>query len=713
MDIVQQYQTIDVLFEDSETSILRIYQYMAREDVAISETIYDFSDDPPGADAGPDQNASRGDLVTLDGSRSSYPLSGIKGYQWTQISGAPVDLSSRTAAKSTFTVPSASADGSAFAFELKITTNSSGPFTDATTVPVRSASGGRYRSISAEEAKDLIDTENDLIVVDVSDADEYCGTGGHVPCSENFPWDGGVLQSRYSELPRGSVIIVTAASSTKSAFAADFLAGKGYDSIYDMGSMSDWDWATATCDDLCNKSPIADAGDDFSADEGARIFLDGTGSSDPDGDAIFYRWSIRKGAALVSLSDTTSPTPAVALPDVGIDGASLTFRLEVTDNRGGTASDDVTVDISWVPAAGYNKISPQEAREMIELQEDVIVVDVREADEYCDGGGHIACALNYPWDSGVLQARYAELPMESDILIICNNGNRSAYAAEFLLAKGFSNIFDMGGIHFWPGETVSCDQPCDESPAAPPEENYTPQGFVVRFYTQALGRDADPAGLDGWTAAIENGSVTGADVARGFLISREFKNRGTTHEAFLNILFRTLMNMEAPAESFEIWLAELTSGTPRGDVLEAFISSEEFSNLAGVYGVAPYPMDPVEAFTTHFYQTALNRGPDADGLNGWVAALKSGAVSGADLAVSFLFSPEFLRRDLSDEVFLTILYETLLGRKPDSGGLQGWLFELGRGMSRAAVLDSFAESAEYAERCRQFGVVAVNPPGAV
>ena len=62
---------VDAVFDDTKTNIMLMYQSVTKTGAQISELLYDFSDHPPGADAGLDQNAARGALVTLDGSGSS------------------------------------------------------------------------------------------------------------------------------------------------------------------------------------------------------------------------------------------------------------------------------------------------------------------------------------------------------------------------------------------------------------------------------------------------------------------------------------------------------------------------------------------------------------------------------------------------------------------------------------------------------------------
>ena len=44
---------------------------------------------------------------------------------------------------------------------------------------------------------------------------------------------------------------------------------------------------------------------------------------------------------------------------------------------------------------------------------------------------------------------------ENLILVYCRNGNRSKQASEKLVALGYTNICEFGGINDWTGETVS------------------------------------------------------------------------------------------------------------------------------------------------------------------------------------------------------------------------------------------------------------------
>ena len=98
----------------------------------------------------------------------------------------------------------------------------------------------------------------------------------------------------------------------------------------------------------------------------------------------------------------------------------------------------------------YRQISMQEAVHMMEIMQDYIILDVRTIEEY--ESGHIPGAVNVPNET-ILRDDIAELPNKDQlILVYCRSGNRSRQAAAKLVALGYTNIVEFGGIHSWPGE---------------------------------------------------------------------------------------------------------------------------------------------------------------------------------------------------------------------------------------------------------------------
>jgi hypothetical protein len=97
-----------------------------------------------------------------------------------------------------------------------------------------------------------------------------------------------------------------------------------------------------------NIPPVADAGPDQTVDEGVTVTLNGTNSDDSDDGIKSFYWEQVGTTNPVALSNPAIEQPTFAAPDVGPDGAALTFRLTVTDNSGATSSDTCIVNVSWI-----------------------------------------------------------------------------------------------------------------------------------------------------------------------------------------------------------------------------------------------------------------------------------------------------------------------------------------------------------------------------
>ena len=104
---------------------------------------------------------------------------------------------------------------------------------------------------------------------------------------------------------------------------------------------------------------------------------------------------------------------------------------------------------------GYRQIGMNEAVAMMEEESGYIILDVRTSEEFADK--HIPGAINVPNEIIETQA-LSQLPDKDQlILVYCRSGNRSKQASEKLVALGYTNVVEFGGINDWPGETVSGD----------------------------------------------------------------------------------------------------------------------------------------------------------------------------------------------------------------------------------------------------------------
>ena len=101
----------------------------------------------------------------------------------------------------------------------------------------------------------------------------------------------------------------------------------------------------------------------------------------------------------------------------------------------------------------YQQITQEAAKEMMDAQE-VIILDVREQNEY--DSGHIPGAVLLPVGTIDENTAAQVIPeKDSTVLVYCRSGNRSKTASSELAKLGYANIYEFGGINTWPYETES------------------------------------------------------------------------------------------------------------------------------------------------------------------------------------------------------------------------------------------------------------------
>jgi hypothetical protein len=97
------------------------------------------------------------------------------------------------------------------------------------------------------------------------------------------------------------------------------------------------------------------------------------------------------------------------------------------------------------------------------------------------------------------------------------------------------------------------------------------------------------------------------------------------------------------------------------------------------------------------YDALLDRSPDPGGLTYWVNAIAGRSLSLEQAVDGFTSSQEFQNRygNQDNAGFVHMLYSNVLGRNPDDDGFRNWLNAMDNGMSRSETLLGFHESAEY------------------
>lgn len=111
-----------------------------------------------------------------------------------------------------------------------------------------------------------------------------------------------------------------------------------------------------------------------------------------------------------------------------------------------------TTELSTKISLGYEQISGEEAKRLMDTETDYIIIDARTQEEFNEG--HIEGAILIP-EYEIGERAEKELPhKEQLILVYCRSGRRSKIAAQALVDLGYTNVKEFGGIIDWQYEIV-------------------------------------------------------------------------------------------------------------------------------------------------------------------------------------------------------------------------------------------------------------------
>ena len=101
---------------------------------------------------------------------------------------------------------------------------------------------------------------------------------------------------------------------------------------------------------------------------------------------------------------------------------------------------------------GYVQITAEEAKQIMDTEDNYVILDVRTQKEFDEG--HIDGAILIP-EYEVANRAEKELPDKDQlILVYCRSGRRSKIASQALVDLGYTNVKEFGGIIDWPYEIV-------------------------------------------------------------------------------------------------------------------------------------------------------------------------------------------------------------------------------------------------------------------
>lgn len=111
-----------------------------------------------------------------------------------------------------------------------------------------------------------------------------------------------------------------------------------------------------------------------------------------------------------------------------------------------------TTKISTGNSFGYEQISGEQAKILMDTETDYIIIDARTEEEFNEG--HIEGAVLIP-EYEISERAETELPEKDQlILVYCRSGRRSKIAAQALADSGYTNVKEFGGIIDWQYEIV-------------------------------------------------------------------------------------------------------------------------------------------------------------------------------------------------------------------------------------------------------------------
>ena len=239
------------------------------------------------------------------------------------------------------------------------------------------------------------------------------------------------------------------------------------------------------------------------------------------------------------------------------------------------------------------------------------------------------------------------------------------------------------------------------------------EAFVDRLYENVLARGADGPGKENWVSQLMNGE-TAVNVAYGFIHSQEFLvNRNLSNRERVNVFYNTFLNRGADEPGMQNWLSQLNNGCSIDSLFYGFSQSPEFTDICASYGIVrgnftvTEPRDKnlnLSAYVSRMYTKVLNRSFDPDGMNNWTGLYLDHKITAEGIAEGFINSTEFANRNLNDDEYVEVLYQTFFDRGSDAPGKANWLGQLRSGATRAEVLNGFLGSQEYRDLVASFGI---------
>ncbi len=346
----------------------------ATAQIAINEWLGDASNRPPVANAGPASRAVRqGDTVTLSGALSTDPEGDALTFQWDVVTGPQVTfVPSATAREVSFVVPNVTTS-TTLVLRLLVKDARLSASEAQVLITINPAQGPRLEVAAVNLPRAIPDNSATgiLSTIDVTDSKTITDLKVSVDITHPFIGDllvtlrgpNGLTRVLHNRAGRDADDIVQTYVVSEAAGALTpgrwtlAVADLG---IADTGRLNGFKLdfgvsATPPAPTPVNHAPLANAGPDLTAAARSVMAVDGSGSSDPEGDALTFSWEQLSGP-LVSLSGAPSSRVSFIAPVVTAT-TFIELKLTVRDGRGGVATDSTRIAVDPAAPAGRVLIS--------------------------------------------------------------------------------------------------------------------------------------------------------------------------------------------------------------------------------------------------------------------------------------------------------------------------------------------------------------------
>lgn len=289
----------------------------------------------PIAGAGWDQSVTENTQVFLDAIYSYDPDQDPISCLWSLPAGSPIILSDVTSNTPTFTAPLVD-QTTIYSIYLVVSDGQLNSERDTVDITVNNANGAP----TAHAGDDQTVSEGDLVTLN--------GSLSSDPEQDNLTYSWSV--------PLGSPIVLSDNTAMEPTFTAPNVSTDTDYSVRllvnDGQSWSTEDIVVITVEND-NVAPSANAGPDQSVNEGETVYLDGSGSFDPDQDPLTYEWFVSLSSP-IAIQNHTSKNPTFVAPEVTADTNYDVF-LMVNDGQSSSIADAIVIEVKNVPQSNCSE----------------------------------------------------------------------------------------------------------------------------------------------------------------------------------------------------------------------------------------------------------------------------------------------------------------------------------------------------------------------